>query len=84
MIGFLAGPQVEKEPSTLAALSAGCIIRGVLIGSRAQLKAMNRAIEANNIHPIVDEKTFSFEQATDAYEYQWQQKNFGKVVIQIQ
>jgi len=83
VIGFLGGPKSEDEPSTMAALSAGCIIRGILIGSKAQLNAMNRAIDANNIHPIVDEKRFGFEDAVQAYEYQWEQKNFGKVVIQI-
>ena len=44
---------------------------------------MNRAIDAGNIHPIVDEQRFGFQDALDAYEYQWQQKNFGKVVIQV-
>lgn len=83
MIGFLGGVKAADEPSTLAALSSGCIIRGILIGSKAQLKDMNQAIEANNIHPVVDEKTFGFDDALDAYEYQWQQKNFGKVVVQL-
>lgn len=83
MIGFLGGPKAEDEPSTLAALSSGCIIRGVLIGSKAQLVDMNRAIDANNIHPIVDEKRFGFDDAIEAYKYQWAQKNFGKVVIQL-
>ncbi|EXJ64717.1 alcohol dehydrogenase [Cladophialophora yegresii CBS 114405] len=83
VIGFLGGAGHEKEPSTLEALTAGCIIRGVLIGSKAQLVAMNRAIDANNIHPVVDEKIFSLDNALDAFEYQWQQKNFGKVVIQL-
>ncbi|KAK5457230.1 hypothetical protein LTS15_005011 [Exophiala xenobiotica] len=83
VIGFLGGAKSEDEPSTLAALSAGCIIRGILIGSKAQLKAMSRAIEANNIHPVVDEKRFDFENAIEAYKYQWEQKNFGKVVIQL-
>ncbi|KIW15557.1 hypothetical protein PV08_05605 [Exophiala spinifera] len=83
VIGFLGGAKSPDDPSPLAALSAGCIIRGILIGSRLQMNAMNRAIEANNIHPIVDPKTFSFENALDAYEYQWQQKHFGKVVIQL-
>ncbi len=83
VIGFLGGFKNEKEPSTLEALSAGCIIRGILIGSKEQLIAMNRAIEANNIHPVVDEKIFNLENALDALEYQWQQKNFGKVVIKL-
>jgi len=81
VIGFLSGAKSGDEPGSLAALSAGCIIRGILIGSKAQLNAMNRAIEANNIHPIVDDRKFNLENALDAYEYQWQQKHFGKVVI---
>lgn len=83
VIGFLGGPKAEEEPRTLAALSSGCIIRGVLIGSKAQLVDMNRAIEASNIHPIVDEKKFGFGDVLEAYKYQWEQKNFGKVVIQL-
>lgn len=83
VIGFLTGVKAENEPSTLAALNAGCIFRGILVGSRTQLVSMSRAIEANNIHPIVDEKVFRFEDALQAYEYQWQQKNFGKVVVQL-
>ncbi|OAP59644.1 hypothetical protein AYL99_06942 [Fonsecaea erecta] len=62
VIGFLGGVKAADEPSTLAALGAGCIIRGILIGSKAQLIDMD---------------------APEAYEYQWQQKNFGKVVIQL-
>lgn len=83
VIGFLAGPKADNEPSILTALNAGCIIRGILIGSKAQLIDMNRAIEASDIHPIVDEKIFGFDDAIEAYKYQWQQKNFGKVVVQV-
>jgi len=83
VIGFLGGIGQDQGPSALEALGAACIIRGILIGSKDQLNAMNRAIDANNIHPVVDEKIFSLENALDAYNYQWQQKNFGKVVIQL-
>jgi D-arabinose 1-dehydrogenase-like Zn-dependent alcohol dehydrogenase len=44
-------------------------VRGLLVGSRKQFEEMNRAIEANNIHPIVDEKVFELAQLKDAYEY---------------
>lgn len=82
IIGFLGGYTAEDQPSTLDALTSCCIIRGVLIGSRVQLQSMNRAIEAHNIHPVVDSKAFGFDNVKDAYQYQWDQKNFGKVVIQ--
>ena len=83
VIGFLGGPKSEAEPTTSQALSAGCIIRGVSTGSKVQLQAMNRAIEASNIHPIVDPKAFGFDEVKNAYQYQWEQKNFGKVVIHV-
>jgi NADPH:quinone reductase-like Zn-dependent oxidoreductase len=44
---------------------------------------MNRAIEANDIHPIVDEKVFTLEQLKDAYQYMWDQKHLGKLTVKI-
>jgi len=82
VIGFVGGAPGEKQPSTLDALTNICTIRGILVGSKAQFKDMNAAIDANNIHPVVD-KTFPFEQAKEAYQYQWDQKHVGKVVIHL-
>jgi NADPH:quinone reductase-like Zn-dependent oxidoreductase len=61
-----------------------CTVRGVLVGSRLQFEEMNRAIEANDIKPIVDEKVFTFDEAKDAYQYMWDQKHFGKLCIKIE
>ncbi|OAG39276.1 hypothetical protein AYO21_06480 [Fonsecaea monophora] len=83
VIGFLAGPKADNEPSALESLRHCFMIRGILVGSRAQLQQMNRAIEANAIDIVVDEKIFNFEDAKEAYKYQWDQKNFGKVVIKL-
>ena len=83
VIGFLGGVEGEKQPSTLDALTYQCIIRGVLVGSRVQFEEMNQAIDANNIHMIVDEKRFGFEDVKEAYQWQWDQKAFGKVVVQL-
>jgi len=52
------------------------------VGSKKQFQDMNKAIDACNIHPVVD-KTFEFEKAQEAYQYQWDQKHVGKVVIQL-
>lgn len=82
VIGFLGGAAGEKQPSMLEALTYVCTVRGILVGSKLQFKDMNRAIDANNIHPIVD-KTFPFDQAKEAYQYLWEQKHIGKVVIQL-
>ncbi|EXJ95554.1 alcohol dehydrogenase [Capronia coronata CBS 617.96] len=83
IIGFLGGVNKEDMPSLLDALNNICTVRGILVGSRQQFEEMNRAIEANGIHPVVDKKIFKFENAVEAYQYQWDQKHFGKVVIQV-
>ena len=80
IIGFLAE---GEQPGMLKALIHGCIIRGLLVGSRMQFEDMNRAIDANKIKPVVDDKIFRFEEAKAAYQYMWDQKHFGKTVIQV-
>jgi NADPH:quinone reductase-like Zn-dependent oxidoreductase len=83
VIGFLAGSGDAEQPSMLEALTCACIVRGILIGARDQFEAMNLAIDANDIHPIVDEKVFGLDDALEAYDYQSKQKNYGKVVIRL-
>ncbi|RYP57343.1 hypothetical protein DL769_009550 [Monosporascus sp. CRB-8-3] len=81
VIGFLGG--AKATPSIIECLNNLCTARGVYVGSRALMEDMVRAIEANDIRPVVDERVFDFEKAREAYEYQWSQKHFGKVVIKI-
>jgi len=83
VIGFLGGVKGEKQPTFLEPLNHGCIVRGLLVGSRLQFEEMNRAIEANNIQPLVDEKVFKLAEAKEAYQYMWDQKHFGKLTIDI-
>ena len=54
-----------------------CTMRGILIGSRLQFQQIDRAIEANDIHPVVDEKVFELSQVREAYGYMWDQKYLG-------
>lgn len=82
IIGFVGGQQ-QEQPTFLDCLSNLCTVRGLLVGSRAQFDDMNRAIEANDIHPIVDDQVFSLEQTKEAYQYMWDQKHFGKLTIKI-
>jgi len=82
IIGFIGGG-AEKEPSFLEALTNICTVRGVLVGSRLQFEEMNASIEVNNIHPVVDEKVFTFDTTKEAYQYMWDQKHFGKLCIKI-
>jgi NADPH:quinone reductase-like Zn-dependent oxidoreductase len=81
IIGFLA--QSEQQPPLMSALNHICIVRGILVGSKQQFVEMNRAIDSNNIKPVVDSNIFSFEDLKNAYQYQWDQKHYGKVVVKI-
>ena len=64
-------------------LSKLCVVRGVLVGSRLQFQDMVQAIDANGFKPVVDEKVWGFEEVREAYQYMWEQKHFGKVVVKV-
>ncbi|PHH90530.1 hypothetical protein CDD83_3372 [Cordyceps sp. RAO-2017] len=85
IIGFVGGNSSD-QPGFLDCLNRQCIARGILVGSRAQMEDMCRAIEANpdRLRPVVDNKTFTLDQAKEAYEYQFSGKHFGKVCVEIQ
>ncbi|KAF1966162.1 alcohol dehydrogenase [Bimuria novae-zelandiae CBS 107.79] len=82
IIGFIGGFS-KDQPSFLDALSNICTVRGLLVGSRQQFEDMNAAIEANDIHPVVDEKVFGLSELKEAYKYMYEQKHFGKLTIRI-
>lgn len=82
IIGFLGG-MGKDQPSFLETLNNQCTVRGILVGSRLQFEEMNRAIDANGIKPVVDDKVFSLEETKEAYQYMWDQKHFGKLTIKV-
>jgi NADPH:quinone reductase-like Zn-dependent oxidoreductase len=57
-------------------------LQGVYVGSRAHFEAMNRAIEASQLRPVVD-KIFAFAQAREALLTMEKASHFGKIVIQV-
>ncbi|CZT24079.1 probable zinc-binding oxidoreductase [Ramularia collo-cygni] len=83
VIGFIAGAPGETQATLTETLQNLCTVRGILVGSRQQFEAMNRAVEANDIKPVMDKKTFKLEEIKEAYEYMWDQKHFGKIGVQI-
>ncbi|KAM0670063.1 hypothetical protein ACQRIU_000458 [Beauveria bassiana] len=84
IIGFVGG-EAEAQPGFLDCLMNLCTARGLMVGSRAQMEEMCRAIEANPkmLQPVVDKKMFKLEDVKAAYEYQWSGKHVGKVCIEI-
>ncbi|KAH4050120.1 hypothetical protein HBH98_095900 [Parastagonospora nodorum] len=82
IIGFIGGMS-KDQPTFLDCLTGMCTVRGILVGSRLQMEDMCRAIEANDLHPVVDEKVFKLEELKQAYEYMWEQKHFGKLTVKV-
>lgn len=80
MIGVLDGVVAEIPTTTI--LHKAIQIRGIYVGSVEMFKAMNRAIEANQIKPIIGQ-TFAFEQARDALALLESAGHFGKIVINL-
>ena len=80
LIGVLTGTEGNASPHAL--MMKGASLRGIFVGNRAMFEAMNRAIEANAIKPVVD-KVFAFDDAAGAYRYQASESLFGKVVIAV-
>ncbi len=80
IVGLLDG--FDTSINTLALLHQQATIKGLEVGGTDDFEAMNRAIEAGDIHPVID-KTFSFEQTQEAFEYLEKGMHFGKVVITL-
>jgi NADPH:quinone reductase-like Zn-dependent oxidoreductase len=77
LIGLLAGGgQIDPMPMLLKSIT----LQGIFVGSRAMFEEMNRAMEINRIHPVID-RVFPFSQARDAYRYLESGAHFGKVCI---
>lgn len=57
-------------------------VQGIYVGSRAHFEAMNKAIAAAHLRPVVD-KLFAFSQAREALTALEKGAHFGKIVIQV-
>ena len=80
VMGLLDG--FDTSISTLTLLHQQATIKGMEVGSTQDFAAMNRAIEAQDIHPVID-KIFAFNENQQAFEYLDQGRHFGKVVITL-
>ena len=80
LIGNLSGPPNELNPGLILAKRAN--VQGISVGSSAMFNAMNRAIAANAIRPVIDEM-FSFDEVRNAYQHMASGTHFGKIVIRV-
>lgn len=77
IIGVVAGPgQIDPRPIIGRAIR----LQGIYVGSRELFAAMNRAVAEAALKPVIG-RTFAFEEAKQAYEYQASGSHFGKIVI---
>jgi len=83
MIGFLGGKDASSASSFGDCLATLCILRGVNVGSKEQFLAMNEFMAAKKILPFVEERLFELDEVKEAYQFLWDQKQWGKVVIKI-
>ncbi|KZP24499.1 GroES-like protein [Athelia psychrophila] len=72
----------EQVNANIAAMLRGCSLRGIIVGSVAQFKDMNRLFVVKQIKPVVD-KVFAFEELKEAYNHLAAQKFVGKVVVKV-
>ncbi len=80
MIGGLSGAATELDPRLIMARRAN--IQGISVGSTQMFEALNRAITANAIKPVID-KVFGFDEAQAAYQHMASGAHFGKIVIRV-
>jgi NADPH:quinone reductase-like Zn-dependent oxidoreductase len=77
VIGLLSG-MATLDPMPI--LRRNLRVQGLYVGSTQMFEAMNRAIEAARLKPVID-KVFPFTEAKQAYRHLKSQNHFGKIVI---
>jgi len=80
LIGVLSGRAGEIDIAPV--LMQNIRVQGIIVGSREMFEAMNRALEQNQIRPVVD-KIFALDETRQAFELMAQGGHFGKICIRI-
>jgi NADPH:quinone reductase-like Zn-dependent oxidoreductase len=80
MVGYIGSKHGAINP--LEILYHRATVRGIPVGSRESFEAMNRAIEANNMRPVID-KVFPWTDAVAAIRYMQEGKHFGKIILKF-
>jgi NADPH:quinone reductase-like Zn-dependent oxidoreductase len=80
MIGGLSGAATELNPGLILGRRAN--VQGISVGSTEMFEAMNAAVAANAIKPVID-RVFGFDETQAAYRHMASGAHFGKIVIRI-
>jgi NADPH:quinone reductase-like Zn-dependent oxidoreductase len=79
VIGVLTG-SAQINPNFILGRRAS--VQGMSVGSTEMFEAMNRAMAAARLKPVID-RVFPFDQAREAFRYVESGAHFGKVVIRV-
>lgn len=79
VIGVLSGRDTQAFPAA-AVMAKNLTVRGITVGSTADLRAMCAAVENAQITPIVD-SVYDLETAHEALEAMAAQQHFGKIAV---
>lgn len=77
-VGVLTGGAVNP----VGIMRKSVHLQGVYVGSRSMFEDMNRALGLHGLHPVID-RTFSFDDAREAFRHMQAAGHFGKIVITI-
>jgi NADPH:quinone reductase-like Zn-dependent oxidoreductase len=80
VIGVLGGAQ--GPINLIPILMQNVRLQGVLVGTRDDFEAMNRAFELHQLRPVVD-RVFEYGEARAAFDHLASGSHFGKVVVRI-
>lgn len=80
LIGVLSG--VSAELNLLPVLMQFVRVQGILVGHRDGFEAMNRALAAGGVKPVVD-NVFALQEVGQAFEHMASGNHLGKVVVRI-
>lgn len=80
LIGVLTG--MSGEVPTVRLMANQIRLQGVAVGSRQQQIRMIRALEVNNLRPVID-KGFPLGNIADAFRHQESGRHFGKICLTI-
>jgi NADPH:quinone reductase-like Zn-dependent oxidoreductase len=79
MIGVLSG---GGQANPMPILMKNVRVQGIFVGSREMFEAMNRAIAAHGLRPVVD-RVFPFAEAAEAFRHMERAGHFGKICIRM-
>jgi NADPH:quinone reductase-like Zn-dependent oxidoreductase len=79
LIGVLSG---GGQANPMPILMKNVRVQGIFVGSREMFEAMNRAIAAHGLRPVVD-RVFPFAEAAEAFRHMEKAGHFGKICIRM-